>query len=314
MGLSAVQEPSRMARSAGPFALEARAKLNLWLAVGAVQADGLHEVRSVMADLLLADEVEFVPARGAFGVDCEAAAATDDAAALPERSNLAWRAVMALRPELRGWRIRLRKRIPSQAGLGGGSADAAAALRGCARIIERLGIPVAEARLRMIAPVLGSDVSACLIPGLKIVRATGAQVKAVAAATPPWGVLLLKPAERVSTSAAYRLLDESRGGAQTTIADDGAEEVAAAFAAGDFARVTAGLRNDFQAVVESALPGVREARERVMNAGAPAALLCGSGSCVAGLFASKDDAEAASRALTVGPGEWSTVTGFADAG
>lgn len=303
-----------MARLAGPFALEARAKLNLRLTVGGIQADALHEVRSVMADLRLADEVEFVPAPGAFGVDCEGADGTDAVADMPERSNLAWRAVMALLPELRGWRIRLRKRIPSQAGLGGGSADAAAALRGCARIMESLGIPVVEARLRMIAPVLGSDVSACLVPGLKIVGGTGEQVKPVAAAAPPWGVLLLKPAERVSTAAAYRQLDESRADTATTIGDNGAEEFAAAFAAGDFARTTALLRNDFQAVVESAFPAVRQAHERVTNAGAPAALLCGSGSCVAGLFESKDDAEAASRTLTVGPGEWSTVTGFADAG
>jgi len=286
----------------GLFIVRARAKLNLRLEIGPPAGNGLHEVRSVIADLRLADDIGFEPIHGAFAVRCEGV----DVA---ERRNLAWRAAMALRPELRDWRVRVRKVVPIQAGLGGGSADAAAVLRGVARIMEADGVPIVDARLHMIAPLLGSDVSACLMPGLKIVEGTGERVTPFRAPAPGWGVLLLQPAARVTTADAYARFER---GAKLAPAAGDLHALCAAFAAGDFERTCALLHNDFQAVVEAAFPQVAEARERLQAAGAAAAMLCGSGSCVAGLFESAAAAETGLAQLRVGAGEWAAVTGFAD--
>lgn len=293
-----------MANSLGPFTIRAAAKFNLTLEVGQVQANGLHQVASVMADLLLADELVFEPRRGPLAVDCEGAE-------IATYENLAWRAAVALRPELRDWHILVRKRIPLQAGLGGGSADAAAVLRGVARIMECLGIPVVDARLRMIAPELGSDVAACLVSGLRIVAGTGELVTPIPSSAPPWGVLLLQPNARVPTADAYRLLDESRS-ATPEAHETHSQEICAAYAAHDFAQMCALMHNAFQSVIETAFPPVREARARLVSAGVGAALLCGSGSCVAGLFPTQAGADAALAALPKQNGEWTAVTGFGD--
>lgn len=290
----------------GPFVLRAPAKLNLTLDVGPVQPNGLHEIRSVMADLQLADDLEFRPSRGPFGV-------ANDRLAVPERANLAWRAAMALRPELTGWNIFVRKRVPVQAGLGGGSADAAAALRGVARIMMQSGVSMVDARLFMIASQLGSDVAACLVPGLKIVRGTGERVEQIAAPAPPWGLLLLQPRSRVPTSHAYRMLDQSRSSGTPQLGPDNSREICDAYTSGDLDRASALMHNDFQSVIEAAFADIREARERLLGAGAIAALLCGSGSCVAGFFNSRENAESARAALAVRPDGWTAVTAFADA-
>jgi len=272
-----------MSSLSGPFVVRARAKLNLRLEIGAAADNGLHGVRSVIADLRLADDVEFVPTRGPFEVSCEGLA-------VEQQRNLAWRAAMALRPELRCWQIRLRKLIPAQAGLGGGSADAAAVLRGVSRIMETQGVPVVDARLRMIAPLLGSDVSACLVPGLKIVEGTGERVTPFAAPAPAWGVLLLQPDARAPTAEAYERIDRMPNREPSS---GDLRAVCAAYESADLERLIPLLGNDFQTVIEEAHPPVRDARERLLASGAAAALLCGSGSCAVGLFETAAAAEAA---------------------
>ena len=114
------------------FLLKARAKLNLALSLGSVRANGLHEVRSFVASLALGDDLWFEPHDGTFTVVCEGID-------LPERENLVFRAGEALGVDSRGVLIRIEKRIPTEAGLGGGSADAAAALMGLARIARERG-------------------------------------------------------------------------------------------------------------------------------------------------------------------------------
>jgi 4-diphosphocytidyl-2-C-methyl-D-erythritol kinase len=295
-----------MVAAARGFTVMARAKFNVRLEVGAQRPDGFHAVRSVIADLAVGDEIEFSPA-GAFSVDC-------DDPAIGRESNLARMAALNLSVDLPAFSVFIKKRLPRQAGLGGGSADAAATLRGIARAAAESGRPIADAALLDAAVKTGSDVAACLYPGLKLVEGRGEKVRSLGFAPPPWGVLLLKPKIGVDTKAGYRLLDESRAGAtQDRAAGDGGdatERLIAALEERDLATACALAHNDFQAAIEGAYPAIADARRRIAAAGAPATLLCGSGSCVAGLFEGIDAAFAAAARLSLADDEWSCATGF----
>ena len=292
-----------MSPTAPGEALTARAKLNLRLEVLDKQPSGLHGVRSFMGDLELADEVTIATADGDFHVECEGTA-------IPERENLAWLAATRLDVDLRGIRVRIRKYIPTQAGLGGGSADAAAVLRGLSDLLAKRGKPISDEKLREAASV-GSDVPACLVRGFKVVEGTGDIVRAVKLAMPTWGMLLLRPPSGVPTAEAYRLIDAARPEGAPASSDSGILELIKAIEARDFNRACALFYNDFQPVIEMIFPAVAAARQRLKAVGAAATLLCGSGACVAGFFLTRAMAESALPALSLAPGEWATATGFA---
>jgi 4-diphosphocytidyl-2-C-methyl-D-erythritol kinase len=287
-----------------PLVQAARAKLNLRLDVLGLQAGGLHGVRSLVGDLVFGDDVEISQRGGAFRVETEGAE-------IPERENLAWQAAMRLGIDLAGLHVTVRKRIPMQAGLGGGSADAAALLRGLRDIFAKRGAPIPDERIRNAARA-GSDVAACLVRGFKIVEGTGDIVRRVPLAAPPWGLVLLRPPVGVPTAEAYRLLDAGRAGPSPS-SEGNLLELCKAIEFRDFARACSLLYNDFQPVVELIFPSVAEARQRLRAAGAAATLLCGSGSCVAGFFETHAAAASAHRSLKTGEGEWATATCFADA-
>jgi len=292
-----------MEPAARGFAVMARAKFNVRLEVGAKRLDGFHALRSVVADLAVADEVEFTGS-SAFSVDC------DDPTIRPE-ANLAYLAAVNLSVDLPAVAVHIRKHLPQQAGLGGGSADAAATLRGLARVAGEAGRPIADGALLAAAIKAGSDVAACLYPGLKVVEGRGEKVRPLGFGPPSWGVLLLKPTGGVDTKTGYQLLDAARADAAADVAVDGAiERLVIALEKRDFATACALVHNDFQGPVETAYPAIARARERIEAAGAAAALLCGSGSCVAGLFETVDAARFAATRLTIAEGEWSCATSF----
>lgn len=296
-----------MAPTARAFVLDARAKFNLSLEVGPIARNGLHAVWSVVCELRIADRVAFRPSSVPFAVTC------DDPSIAPDE-NLATRAARALGVDLPSVQVDIAKRIPAQAGLGGGSADAAATLRGIASVLADQGIAVSEGDLTAAAARTGSDVAACLVPGVKMVRGTGEIVERFAPPLPPWGIVLLKPAAGVPTQTAYRLLDESRKARNHDRSSFGsrAQALRDALVGGDFEAARKALHNDFQAVVEAEFPDVRSSRERLEMAGADATVLCGSGSCVAGIF--EDGARAAADALAAiapGPAQWAAITEIA---
>ncbi len=297
-----------MAAIARAFVLRARAKFNVRLEVGAVRPGGLHELRSLVADLDIGDDIRFTPSERGFSVHC-------DALGLPENENLAYRAAVALGRPLPAVEIDIDKNIPARAGLGGGSADAAAVLRGLSAIAAEADSPLSPELVWAAATATGSDVAACLEPGLKIVSGSGADVRPLAFKPPPFGLLLLKPAVGVDTAQAYRLLDRSRAVAadlaKSHVQTDALSE---ALRIGDFAGTCALVHNDFQAVIEAAYPPVLDVRRRLSAVGAFAAVLCGSGSCVAGLFPNRVAAESARARITTASGEWAAVAAFADAG
>ena len=285
--------------------VQARAKLNLRLDVLGMQPGGLHAVRSLIGDLVFGDDVELSERPGAFSVETEGAD-------IAERDNLAWMAATRLGIDLSGLHVRIRKRIPMQAGLGGGSSDAAAVLRLLRELFATRGAPIPDARIRNAARV-GSDVPACLVRGFKRVESTGDVVAREQLPIPPWGLLLLRPPVGVPTSEAYRLLDAGRSGAAPAPPEREFQELCNAIQSNDFARACSLLHNDFQPVIELIFPSVAEARQRLRAAGAAGTLLCGSGSCVAGFFETTAAAAAAHKTLKTGEGEWATATCFADA-
>lgn len=285
------------------FSLEAHAKVNLRLEVGLL-AGSLHQIVSVIAELELADKLHFTPSSAGFQVVCERAD-------LAEPDNLAWRAAQALQRELPGVRIVIEKIIPMQAGLGGGSADAAGALLGLASILSEENNPLSQQQLAAAALRTGSDVPSFLTTGLRIVSGVGDRVEHRSAQAPPWGIVLLRPPVGSATGHAYGLLDVR--GIPHDLGDSAiasAEEMCAAYAASDFDRFIGLLHNDFSAVIERELPAVAQARERLEHAGAQATILCGSGSCVAGFFQNRATAHDAVERVALGDGEWIHATGF----
>ncbi len=246
--------------------LRAPAKINLTLEVLAPRSDGYHGIRSVMVPIDLADELTIEPS-GHFSFAC-------NQSELGSERNLAVAALRAL-GELPAVRMELQKRIPVQAGLGGGSSDAAAVLR--AAMSGAFGPPVQRDWVR-IARTLGSDVPFFLAGTAALVEGTGERVTP-AGSLPAWHTLIVKPPTVVSTADAYRELD--RLGRRTrTRSSSVSIAVLEGLQRADFARVASLLQNDFHDVIAMRTPEVAMAVDGLRAAGATNALLAGSGSCV----------------------------------
>jgi 4-diphosphocytidyl-2-C-methyl-D-erythritol kinase len=242
------------------------AKINLTLEVLDRRPDGYHALRSVMVPLELADELHVEPS-SYFAFACSEPS-------LESEENLAVRAARALDP-LPAVKLTLRKTVPMQAGLGGGSSDAAAVLR--AAMTGAFGRAYAADWVR-IARSLGSDVPFFLTDSGALVEGTGERVTAVGA-LPPWHVLVIKPPVAVSTAAAFAQLDavpRSSRPRNTSIS----LAVLTALQRGDFNEVEQSLMNDFHDVIVGATPQIARATDALRAAGARNALLSGSGSAV----------------------------------
>lgn len=242
------------------------AKINLTLEVVGRRDDGYHALRSVMVPLELADELQIAPAAG-FSFTCSDPALQGD-------DNLVVRAALALKP-LPECAMTLHKVIPTQAGLGGGSSDAAGVLR--AAMAGAFGRTYAADWLAL-ARSLGSDVPFFLTDSGALVEGTGERVTAVGA-LPPWHVLVVKPPVAVSTGLAYAQLDRSplpTRPRNTSVS----LAMLAALQRGDFDEVTRSLGNDFHDVIAGSTPEVARAIDALRSAGASNALLAGSGSAV----------------------------------
>lgn len=253
--------------------IPAPAKLNLCLYVGARRDDGLHDLCSLFEPLSLADELEVTPAERD-EVICEGV----------EGANLAERALRALRGL--GWdeppvRIEITKRTPVAAGLGGGSADAAAVLR--LGGIDREGL--AEAAL-----TLGADVPSQLSPALALVQGAGEQVERLPDPE-PHGIVLLPGGGGLSTADVFREADRLGGGRDARDLAGVRLGLRAATASGDSPLgYTDLLINDLQPAAISLRPEIEEALAVLEGAGASAALLSGSGPTAFGLFPGVDEA------------------------
>jgi len=261
--------------------ISAHAKINLTLDVAGRCRDGYHELASVMQEIELADTLvlDMGPSEISLWVDPPVVSAGED--------NLVLQAARLLREygQVRqGAVIGLRKRIPVGAGLGGGSADAAATLLGLNGL---WGLHLSPDTLKELGARLGSDIPFCLTGGTALVTGRGEVVEPLAP-LPAASLLLVKPPFPVSTAEVYRLWDERglSGGA-------GTPAMLAAVAGGDWRAVAGCLANDLEEVTCGLHPEVTAVKRTLWNAGALAVLMSGSGPAVFSLW---PDGESARRA------------------
>jgi 4-diphosphocytidyl-2-C-methyl-D-erythritol kinase len=260
--------------------LHAPAKLNLCLYLGAPRADGLHELCSLFEPLALADLLTVTPGERD-EVHCPGV----------EGENLAARALAALRE--RGWqrpplRVEIDKRVPVAAGLGGGSGDAAAVLRLAAAEV---------ADLPQIAAELGADVPSQLRPALALVGGAGERVEPLPQPV-EHAAVLLPGGGGLSTAAVFAEADRLCLGRPQAELEELAARLREAAGAGasplSYAEL---LVNDLEPAALSLRPDVGEALEALRRAGAPLAVLSGSGPTAVGLFADLAAARAAAAEL-----------------
>ncbi len=266
----------------------APAKLNLALRVGPLRSDGFHDIASLMVPVTLADHiiVEHTPGSG-LDVVCDVA---------PGEGNLAAKAIRELESRLGRTfeaKVTVEKRTPYQAGLGGGSSDAAATLLAVDRLF---GLQLSAEMLYEVASAIGSDVAFFLWPGPQLATGRGQILKEVVLSGLHL-VVAVPAGVRLSTPLVYGWRDEDT---EVTLREWGpavrglSGRVAAARTVRDVAALVC---NDLEESVIARRPEVGELRDRLLAAGALAAAMTGSGAAVFGLFPGEAAAVKARAAL-----------------
>jgi 4-diphosphocytidyl-2-C-methyl-D-erythritol kinase len=260
----------------------APAKVNLGLFVGPARAgDGRHELVTVMQSISLADELRLTPAAAGAAEDEISCPAVPG----PPGANLAAAALRCFRAAT-GWdappvRLEIAKRVPLAAGLGGGSADAAATLR-LARHASGLGD---EELLRELGAALGADVPALLTPGRWLAAGAGERLQRLPDPSPPLELLLLPLASELSTAGVYAEADRLGPGREPHELLERHQQLLDALGRGQPLPGNEQLLvNDLQPAALSLCPAVAEALTVARTAGAEQVLVSGSGPTVVGLF------------------------------
>lgn len=263
----------------------ANAKINLTLDITGVRPDGFHTLRSVMAPVSLCDEIEINKNESSgIGFDCSIKE-------LCTQDNLCVRAAKLFFATVgieESASIYLEKRIPFPAGLGGGSADAAAVLRG---LNELYGFPIAEDELLELAARLGSDVPLCLKNRACICEGRGEELTEIDIPF-EFDIVIAIGKARLSTPEVYRKYDA----AGQEIRND-TERFVSAIKSGDFANTVGSLGNAFEPMTDILAPETRVLRARMTELGALNARLSGSGPSVYGIFENDEKARIAAESL-----------------
>ena len=258
--------------------IEGNAKINLTLDILGKRPDGYHEVAMVMQSIGLHDTIEMEKSAAGIALTINVPWLRAD------EKNLAWRAAALMQQEYGlsgGVNMRLTKRIPVAAGLAGGSADAAAVLRGMNRLYE-LGL--SDAKLCELGARLGSDIPFCLLGGTMLSTGRGEVLTRLSNLPETW-VVLAKPRISVSTAWAYQNYDE-QGAEQHP---DNAR-IQQEIARGDRKAVAKLLCNVLESVTIKRYAVISRYKELMMEQGAMASMMSGSGPTVFGLAESRGTA------------------------
>jgi len=268
--------------------VRAHAKVNLDLRILGIRADGYHELRTVFQSLELHDTLTCSGRPGPFALKSRSSAIPLD------QTNLVWRAAAAL------WRalgrggdptdtaVTLDKVIPTEAGLGGGSADAAAALLAFARLWGGASITL----LRDVAAGIGADVAFFLSGGTALGLGRGEEIYPLVDLPQHW-IVIVRPAFGVSTAEAYTWYDEDRA---TGLKEPRELQVLPV----PWPSRAAQMINDLEPPVVRRHPEISEIKARLKEGGAVAAAMSGSGSAVFGLFRTRHGAAKMLRPLANG--------------
>ncbi len=270
------------------FTLHAHAKINLFLHVGDKRADGFHALQSLVAFTKASDELSFAPEvglslaiEGPFGAGLSCG-----------EDNLIIKAAQCLSRD-RGAAIRLTKNLPVASGIGGGSADCAAALRGLSRL---WGLASDTAVLQKIGESLGSDVPVCIARQPQWMEGRG-EIVTPLPGLPAIAIVLVNPGVGVPTGKVFGALKERRG--------VGLPLPPVFASAGDLVAYLKDTSNDLEAPARLIAPEINSVLEAIAGEGALLARMSGSGATCFGLFASDDDAARAATAMEArNPGWW----------
>jgi 4-diphosphocytidyl-2-C-methyl-D-erythritol kinase len=260
--------------------LRAFAKVNYALDVLGLRADGYHEVSTVMQSISLADDVELRHPSGGFELSLE----PDEVKIGPQERNttyLAWKALQRLTSKELPVKVTLRKEIPAGAGLGGGSANAAAVLVG---LNELFGLGLRVDELRGIGAGIGADVPFCISGGTALGEGVG-EILTPLPAPPAHLLLVAKPQSSADTGKIYHAYDEARTASIRSV-----EPVVSALRSGSAPALASAIGNDLAPVTGCFIPEVATLGWTLLASGALGASMSGSGTAVFGIF---DDAEAA---------------------
>jgi 4-diphosphocytidyl-2-C-methyl-D-erythritol kinase len=260
--------------SSRTFVVRPSAKINLTLRVGPRRDDGFHGVTTLLQSIAIADTLTVTARSGPFGLLSRSPGVPVD------RTNLVWRAAEVLWRDLgrigdpRDAHVKIDKQIPVAAGLGGGSADAAAAFVAL-NVIWNARRP--RRVLAALAAEIGSDVPFFLLGGTAMGLGRGDELYPVDDIA-KLGVIVIKPSFGVATADAYRWLDEARAAESASRPVRGAD-VEVGWPTGPIA-----LANDLQAPVAARHPAIDEMIAACVREGALGSAMSGSGSAVFGLF------------------------------
>lgn len=279
----------------------AHAKLNITLEIKGSRPDGYHELDMIFLEIEEGDLIILEKDTDGITLTCS------DPSLPTGEKNLAYKAAKAFFAGFgieEGVRIHIEKKIPAQAGLGGGSSDAACVINGLNELFEA-NASVKE--LEELAAQLGSDVPFFIKGGCQRAKGRG-EILSDIGCFPPCFILVAKPDVSVSTPRAYQAYDETIRGADDPDADPSradaqniktgsfclTDAAQRAIGSGDLGSLCAAMTNDLEEPVIRKYPKIRRLRDLIRSLGAEGAMMTGSGSAVFGLFSDK---ETAARAL-----------------
>ena len=256
------------------------AKINLTLDVLGKRPDGYHDIKSIMQTISLRDDIEIDVGTGKpWTLLCDKDHIPTD------ESNLAWKAAKlffdTVKKDPDGLEIRIIKRIPVEAGLGGGSADAAAVLRALNR---HYGFPLSLPALAELGSLIGSDVPFCVLCGTAVVEGRGEQIRKLPD-MPETIFVVCKPSFSVSTPDLYRKIDETVIGKRP---DHNAME--SAILAGDLVKIVENIYNVFDPIVTKDHLDMNYIKSIFNSYGAVGYQMTGSGSAIFGIVGEFENA------------------------
>ena len=263
---------------------KARAKINLVLFVKEKREDGYHNIETIFQKISLYDELWIEETKEAgFSLSC-------NKKELETKENILEKAYEELKkqnPQLPGVTVKLIKHIPMQAGLGGGSADAASFLKAMNQLFK---LNQSNQDLEKIAVKLGADVPACLYEGTLKAEGIGEKLTPIQTKLPYW-LLIIKPMVDCCTKKMYQKLDEKTNRVSSTIT-----AIQTALQEENLEKMLKEMQNDFEtALLEE--PQIWKIKEKLQQTGASKTLLAGSGSCVIGFYLKKSQAKQAYQQL-----------------